>query len=139
MSGRTIHLLLVENDPREESTFLETLQSGRLANPVVCVEDARHALEYFRTTTHLPDLVLLDLNWPKMDGYELMSEMRHCPRLAGVPLIVMTSSDADKRLVEELSIPATSSLPKPLSADGLIRAILALGGFGIAIIPHDRS
>ena len=107
---KPISILLVEDDPGDVVLVREAFEHNKVRNELRVASDGVYALEVLRDQSiPLPDLILLDLNLPRMDGRELLSEIRANPRLTRIPVVVLTTSDA------EADIAATSCTPTPTS------------------------
>ncbi|MDX6237216.1 MAG: hypothetical protein QOG10_2031, partial [Kribbellaceae bacterium] len=98
--GRPIHILLVEDSPSDVAMTVAALREGRIANIMHVVMDGQEALDYLRASEESPshprpDLILLDLNLPKLDGREVLAEIKTDDRLKVIPVVVMTTSSAE--------------------------------------------
>jgi CheY-like chemotaxis protein len=128
-----INILLVEDNPADVDLALRALRRAKLQNRVWTVGDGVEALEFLRShASPAPDLVLLDLQLPKVDGREVLLRMREDPRLKALPVIVLTSSDAEHEHLAALE--ANAFLTKPVSFERLGDAVRAIAGLGWAIV-----
>ena len=115
-------ILLVEDNPDDVALTLRSLRQNGLANKVVVVGDGAEALDYlFRTGSYadrepgrLPEVVLLDLKLPKIDGLEVLRRIRADERTKLLPVVVLTSSDEEKDLVKSYKLGANSYVRKPV-------------------------
>jgi len=111
--GRVI--LLVEDSPDDQELTLRALGRQNLANSVVVVDDGVEALDYlFRSENSLPELILLDLNLPRISGVEVLARVRADPRTRLCPVVVLTSSTEERDLVESYRLGANSYVQKPV-------------------------
>ncbi len=122
MKGKAVTVLLVEDDPGHAEIVRRNLQRSRMANRLVHVEDGEAALDYaFRRgpyadeTVHpAPELVLLDLRLPRVDGLEVLRELKSNPKTKSIPIVVLTTSSAEADLVSAYDLGANSYLVKPV-------------------------
>lgn len=120
--NRDAYILLVEDNADDELLTLRAFRKSQIANPIVVVRDGEEALEFlFGTGRHAgrvveqrPRVVLLDLKLPKVDGFEVLRRMRADPRTQSIPVVVLTSSNQDRDLVEGYASGANSFVRKPV-------------------------
>jgi CheY-like chemotaxis protein len=129
-------LLVVEDNPNDVELTLTALKEANLANEVVVANDGEQALDYlFRRGTHVgrtgrqPGVILLDLKMPKVDGHEVLRQIRADAELRLIPVVVLTSSKEEKDLYESYDNGANSYVVKPVDFDEFITAISKLGVF----------
>lgn len=125
-------ILLVEDNPDHETLTLRALTKAGLGGAVVVARDGAEALNYLfgkghRGESHLPSLVLLDLNLPKVDGLQVLQQMRADERTMFVPVVVLTSSDEDSDLISSYKHGASSYIRKPVDQVQLVAAARQLG------------
>ena len=117
--GRPMEILLVEDDLEDAGLTIEALRSGDVPCRISLVRDGEEAMEFllrqdrFRRVPQ-PDLILLDLNLPKKDGREVLSDVRHDKRLACVPVVVLTSSHTHQEILEAEGLHVEAYLTKPV-------------------------
>lgn len=124
-AAKPIRILLVEDNDAHTKLILRAFQEDRLANPVDCVKDGEQALDFlFRRGSYAdpavsprPDLILLDLKLPKIDGIEVLKRVKADPALRVIPVVVLTSSSAEIDLRECYANFANSFLSKPVDFD----------------------
>lgn len=114
-----VHLLIVEDDPDIADTLAELLES--VGYDVSKAENGRAALEQLNKATTLPDLILLDLMMPVMDGWQFRAAQRADPRSADVPVLLLSAHVKAEQAAQELG--ARALLPKPVDVEALLRAI----------------
>jgi len=113
-------ILLVEDNPGDEALTLRALKKNSIEHEVVVAHDGAEALEYLfgegayagRDTNVMPDLILLDLRLPKIDGLEVLQRLRANELTENIPIVVLTSSDADKDLIDSYNLGANCYLRK---------------------------
>ena len=133
MTDRTI--LLVEDTPDDELLILRALKKNHIGNEVIVVRDGAEALDYLfctgahvnRNPDNLPELILLDLRLPKVDGIEVLRRIRANKDMHSLPVVVFTSSNADRDLVNSYAFGANAYIHKPVDFQELIKAIRELG------------
>jgi two-component system response regulator len=141
MIDRTKLILLVEDNPDDEALTMRALRKSNIANEVVVARDGAEALDFlFGTGTHpgrdtnlLPQVILLDLKLPKVDGLEVLRRVRADERTAFIPVVVLTSSDEDKDLVSSYMLGANSYVRKPVNFDEFLEATRQLGMYWLVL------
>ncbi len=108
-----VHILLVEDDPGDIVLTKEALKNGRIYNALDVVEDGERALKFLRreapySDATRPDLILLDLNMPRMDGRETLEHIKADPALRAIPVVVLTTSDDDQDIEQSYDLQAAS-------------------------------
>jgi two-component system response regulator len=134
-------ILLVEDNPRDEELALVALEESRLVNDIVVARDGVEALDYlFGTGPHtgrkdrgLPQVVLLDLKLPKVDGLEVLERIRSDPRTAWLPVVVLTSSDEEQDLVRSYQLHVNSYIRKPVDFEQFLEAVKQLGLYWVVL------
>jgi CheY-like chemotaxis protein len=129
-------LLLVEDNPNDVELTLAALKEARLANEIVVANDGEQALNYLlrrgaysgRTTPN-PAVILLDLKMPKVDGYEVLRQIRTSDELRLIPVVVLMSSREEKDLLQSYDSGANSYVVKPVDFEELIAAVSKMGVF----------
>lgn len=133
MRGNTI--LLVEDNPDDEALTIRAFQKNNLTNDIVVARDGAEALEYLFATGRyaghdafeLPNLVLLDLKLPQVDGLEVLRQMRADPRTQTVPVVIMTSSREESDIQSGYRLGANSYVCKPVDFGEFVEATRQLG------------
>ena len=129
----TKDILLVEDDTRDVELTLVALKEYNLANRVVVARDGTEALDYLyrrgayadRATGH-PVVVLLDLKMPKVDGLEVLRQVKKDPALKIIPVVVLTSSDQDKSIIESYDLGVNAYVVKPVAFDKFVEVVKQL-------------
>lgn len=133
---RLKRILLVDDSPLDREMAIDALQQHHLANDVVALRDGVEALDYLfrrgefanRSDTH-PAVILLDLKMPRVDGLEVLRQIKNDPKLKMIPVVVMTSSREDQDLINSYQLGVNAYVVKPLQFGEFIEAIRLLGSF----------
>lgn len=128
-------ILLVEDNPRDEALTLRALKKSNILNQVVVAHDGVEALDYLfgtgayqgRDLQNLPQLVLLDLKLPKVDGLEVLKQIREGQYTKRLPVVVFTSSSEEEDLMKSYELGANSYVRKPVDFDQFLEATRQLG------------
>jgi CheY-like chemotaxis protein len=133
-------ILLVEDDPRDVELTLTALGEYNLANEVVVTRDGENALDYlysrgeFSTRSHdNPAVMLLDLKLPKIDGLEVLQQIKSDDRLKLIPVVVLTSSHEEKDMIRSYQLGVNAYVVKPVDFHEFVNAIKELGVFWAVI------
>ena len=141
-NGKPAVILLAEDDPGDQELTRRALEHSRIRNELYIVEDGEEALDYlFRrgkyenpTSSPKPDLMLLDLNMPKMDGKQLLKQMRADPTLRRIPVVALTTSRQESDIIRTYDLGANSYIVKPVDMDQFINAIKVLKDYWFQIV-----
>lgn len=142
MDQKTI--LLVEDNPDDEELTLRALSKNNIQNEVAVARDGVEAIEYLlgESAQELPAVVLLDLKLPKVDGLEVLSQIRGNKRTRTLPVVILTSSEEERDLVNGYRLGCNSYVRKPVDFDQFITAAQQLGLYWLLLNrmpPHDDS
>jgi two-component system, response regulator len=140
-------ILLVEDNPDDEFMTRRALQKNNLCNELVVVHDGEQALDYLfgtgsyegRDTTVVPQVILLDLGLPKVDGLEVLERVRADERTSRLPVVVLTSSAEDKDRVESYARGANSYVRKPVDFVEFAVAVQSLGMYWFVLNETSES
>ncbi|OLT10935.1 two-component system response regulator [Pseudonocardia sp. CNS-139] len=135
---RLVNVLLVEDDPGDVLMTREAFDEY-LHNRLDVVTDGAAALAYLRreepyTDAPAPDLVLLDLNLPRRDGREVLQEVKADPKLQHIPVIVLTTSQAEEDVLRSYQLHANAYVTKPVDFEGFIEAIRQIDHFFVTVV-----
>jgi two-component system response regulator len=129
-------ILLVEDSPRDAELILDALEANQLANEVVHVRDGADALEYLYRRGQFADrsdgqpaLMLLDLKLPKVDGLEVLRQIKGDSALKMIPIVMMTSSREEQDLLTSYQFGANAYVVKPMEFQDFVEAVKQVGGF----------
>ncbi len=131
---QNIEVLLVEDSPSDAMLTIEALREGCVTERLHHVEDGVEALAYLRregkyADARRPDVVLLDLNMPRKNGHEVLKEIRADDALQFLPVIVLTTSDDERDVLEAYGENANCYVTKPVDLNAFVRAMRSLGDF----------
>ena len=133
-------ILLVEDSPRDAELALDALAANNLANDVVHVRDGADALDYLHRRGQFADrsngdpaLVLLDLKMPKVDGLEVLRQMKSDPHLKVIPVVVMTSSREEGDVLHSYELGVNAYVVKPVKFQAFVEAVKHVGAFWAVI------
>jgi CheY-like chemotaxis protein len=133
-------ILMVEDDPRDVELSLNALEDYHLANEVVVVRDGEQALDYLACrnayatrSSGNPAVILLDLKLPKIDGLEVLRQIKSDDKLKLIPVVVLTSSHEEKDLVTSYRLGVNAYVVKPVDFHQFVNAIKELGAFWAVI------
>lgn len=134
-------ILLVEDNPDDEALTLRALKKNHIMNEVVVAHDGVEALDWLfgtgahagRDTRTQPQVILLDLNMPRLSGLEVLEKIRHDPRTQFIPVVVLTSSKEDEDVVKSYKLGANSYVRKPVDFGEFMEAVKRLGMFWLLV------
>ncbi len=138
-SGRPISILLVEDNPGDVRLTREALRESKLHNDLSVVGDGVEALAYLRregkyANAKHPDIILLDLNLPRKDGREVLAEVKADPALMHIPIVVLTSSQAEQDIVRAYNLHANCYVTKPVDLEQFIDVVKSVQDFWFVIV-----
>jgi two-component system, chemotaxis family, response regulator Rcp1 len=137
--AQPIQILLVEDQPADVRLTKEILADGKVANDVHVATDGEQAMAFLRREgefagSPLPDLVLLDLNLPRMDGREVLAEIKSDPELLRTPVIVLTTSSAERDVLDAYEHRANAYVTKPIDLDEFVSAVASIEQFWLTFV-----
>ena len=133
-STASLEVLLVEDDPGDIVIAEEALRAGKVASNLHVVNDGVEALQFLRQEEQhaeapKPDLILLDLNLPKMGGHEVLEHVKHDPHLRRIPIVVLTTSQAGEDIVRSYDLHANAYVSKPVDFDDFADVVKQIDEF----------
>lgn len=136
---KTIDVLLVEDDPGDVLMTREAFAENKVANRLAVVSDGVSALEFLRkegehADAPTPDLVLLDLNLPRMDGREVLAAMKSDDELRRIPVVVLTTSEAEEDVLRSYSLHANAYVTKPVDFERFIDVVRQIDDFFVSVV-----
>jgi CheY-like chemotaxis protein len=141
---RKIEILLVEDNPADVLLTEEAFEEARIANRLHVARDGVEALEFLRrekafTDAPAPDVILLDVNMPRMNGLELLAVLKADPALRRIPTIMLTTSRAEQDIWRSYDLHVNAYIPKPVSVGEFFTVVRSFETFWLAIValpPH---
>jgi CheY-like chemotaxis protein len=138
-AGRAAEVLLVEDSPGDVRLTREALKEGKVRNNLNVVPDGVEAMAYLRREAPYgnatrPDIVLLDLNMPRKDGREVLAEMKADDSLKRIPVVILTTSEAEQDILRTYDLHANCYLTKPVDLDQFISIVKSVEDFWLTIV-----
>jgi len=138
-SLNVIEVLLVEDDPGDVVLIREAFEHNKVYNALHVVSDGVEALEFLRREgehagARRPDLVLLDLNLPRKDGRQVLAEVKEDADLRTIPVVVLTTSEADEDIVRSYDLHANAYVSKPVDFDRFIEVVRQIDDFFVSVV-----
>ncbi|MEA5552543.1 response regulator [Anabaena cylindrica UHCC 0172] len=139
MTDQPISIVLVEDNPADAELAMRALRRARIGNQVQWLQDGAEALDFFfclgkytdRTITNQPKVVLLDLKLPKVNGLEVLRQLKSDPRTQTIPVVVLTSSAEDRDVIESYQLGVNSYIVKPVDFEQFNQAVQQLGFYWV--------
>jgi CheY-like chemotaxis protein len=138
-TGKIVDILLVEDNPGDVRLTEEALQEGKVRINMVSVADGVEAMDFLRKRGRYPDafrpdLILLDLNLPKKSGFEVLDEIKVDEDLKRIPVVVLTTSQAEQDIIKSYNLHANAFISKPVGLDQFLSVVKAIEDFWIEIV-----
>lgn len=134
-----VEILLIEDNPADIRLTMELLEESKILNHLNVVEDGEEALAYlhkegeYAEATH-PDLILLDLKLPKIDGPEVLAEIKNNPELRRIPVVILTASRAEEDIIKTYDLHANAFISKPITFEGFIDVVNTIEDFWFSVV-----
>lgn len=138
-TGKIVDILLVEDNPGDVRLTEEALQEGKVRINMIAVTDGVEAMDFLRKKGRYPDafrpdLILLDLNLPKKSGFEVLDEIKVDEDLKRIPVVVLTTSQAEQDIIKSYSLHANAFISKPVGLNQFLSVVKAIEDFWIEIV-----
>jgi chemotaxis family two-component system response regulator Rcp1 len=138
-AGSGIEILLVEDNPADARLTREALRESKISNRLHAVGDGEQALRFLRregehADAPRPDLVLLDLNLPRMSGREVLEQVKEDPDLRRIPVVVLTTSEAEEDIVRSYDLHANAYVRKPVDFDQFTEVVRLIEDFWFTVV-----
>ena len=135
---------MVEDNPGDVRLTIEGLKEGKVNNNLYVVEDGVEAMSFLRregkySDAVRPDLILLDLNLPKKDGREVLAELKADENLRTIPVVVLTTSEAEQDILKAYALHANCYITKPVDLDQFISVVTSIEEFWFTIVKLPQS
>lgn len=139
--AESVRILLVEDNEMDVELTLGAFREGRLSNAITVARDGQEALDYVfaqgqyadRRAHPLPNLILLDLKMPKIDGYEVLRRIKSAPEVKRIPVVILTSSKEEGDRALGYDNGANSYLVKPVSFDGFLKVVREIENYWLSL------
>jgi CheY-like chemotaxis protein len=143
MEGQLVDVLLIEDDEGDILMTREAFDHYRIRNPLHVVSDGEQALEFVRRTgdyadAPVPGLIMLDLNLPRRGGLEVLSELKSDPELRVIPVVILTTSQAEEDILRSYSLHANAYVTKPVDFESCMEVIRQIDHFFITVVKLPR-
>jgi len=141
---KPIDVLLVEDDPGDTLMIREAFADNKLRNRLSSVTDGVEALAFLRregayAEAPRPDLILLDLNLPRKDGREVLEEVKADPELRTIPVVILTTSEAEEDVLRSYALHANAYVTKPVDFERFIAVVRQIDDFFVEVVRLPRS
>jgi len=137
--GKRVEILLIEDNPGDARLALEAVREAKVNNCLNWVKDGVEAMRYLRKEgdhkkAARPDLILLDLNLPKKDGREVLAEIKADPQLRRIPVVVLTTSQAEEDILKAYNLNANCYITKPVDLEQFLKIVKSIEDFWLSIV-----
>lgn len=128
---KMVEILLVEDSPEDAELVIRTLKKNHLANNLLHVQDGEEALNFLFNDSNsgMPKVILLDLKMPKVDGIQVIQQLKSHPEKRMIPIVVLTSSKEERDIIESYRLGVNAYIVKPVEFDKFVKAISDIGLF----------
>lgn len=139
MVTKPIDILLVEDNPGDVRLTKEALKEGKIKNNLFVTPDGVEALQFLKQEDEYagavrPDLILLDLNMPRMDGRELLEKIKQETELRRIPVVILTTSKSEEDIVKSYDLHANCYITKPVDLDQFINVVKSIEDFWLTVV-----
>ena len=140
----TIEVLLIEDSPSDARLTQEAFKDGKIRNNLTVVTDGAEGLAYLQregkyASVSRPDLVLLDFNLPKVDGREVLRRIKNDPQLQSIPVVILTTSDAEEDVAKAYEYHANCYIRKPVDLSRFLEIVSAIENFWLTVVKLPPS
>ncbi|MCO5972079.1 MULTISPECIES: response regulator [Actinoallomurus] len=144
LTVRPIEVLLVEDDPGDVVLTKEAFDDNKVSNKLSVVSDGEEAMRFLRregdyADAPRPDLVLLDLNLPRMDGRQVLEEIKDDEALRTIPVVILTTSEAEEDILRSYRLHANAYVTKPVDFDQFIKVVRQIDDFFVSVVKLPRG
>ncbi len=137
--GKLVEILLAEDNPGDVRLTVEALKDAKMRNNVSVVEDGAEAMTFLLregkyADVSRPDVILLDLNLPKKNGFEVLAEIKEDSSLKRIPVVILTTSDSEQDILETYDLHANCYITKPVDLSQFTKVVQTIEDFWLAIV-----
>ena len=138
-TNKAIDILIVEDNPGDARLIKEVLNDSKILNSLHLVRDGVETMDFLQkkgnySGAKTPDLIILDLNLPKMDGREVLAKIKNDEQLKRIPVVIMTISQAEEDIIKSYNLHANCYVTKPIDLDQFIKVIKSIEDFWFTIV-----
>ena len=138
-AGEPVEILLVEDNPGDYRLTKEALKEGKVYNNLHWTQDGVDAIDFLKrrgkhASAPRPDIILLDLNLPKKDGREVLSEIKSDEELRAIPVVILTTSKAEEDVLKSYDLHANCYVTKPVDLDKFIVVVQSIDRFWLSVV-----
>ena len=138
-SNKQVEILLVEDNPGDVRLTQEAFKEGKVLNNLSVAQDGLEAIAFLHREGEYdhaprPDLILLDLNLPKKDGREVLAEIKEDPELRRIPIVILTTSEAEQDVLKTYDLHANCYITKPVDLEKFIAVVKYVEGFWLSLV-----
>lgn len=138
-NSNLVDILLVEDNPGDIRLTQEALKEGKIRNNLYIAQDGVEAMDFLHqrgkfSNAPRPDIILLDLNLPRKDGRQVLDEIKQDERLKRIPVVILTTSDADEDIIRTYNNHSNCYITKPLDLDRFVRVVQSIEDFWLTIV-----
>lgn len=139
LDDKTLNLLLVEDNDGDVRLIKEAFKESKVLNGLSVVSDGEEALDYLHKrgsyqSSVKPDLIILDLNLPKLSGFDVLAEIRSAPHLKKIPVVIFSSSTSENDILRSYELKANSYVSKPSDFDAFLEAVRTIEEFWLRTV-----
>jgi len=139
LAARPLDILLIEDNPGDARLTQEALREARVTNRLSLARDGVEAMAFVRREPPFadaprPDLILLDLNLPRKDGREVLAELKQDPQLRLIPVVVLTTSEAEQDILRTYELHGNCYITKPVDLEKFLHIVRAVENFWLAVV-----
>lgn len=134
-----VQILLVEDNDGDIILTQEALKEGKIKNRISVARDGEEAMNLLHAASKLPDLILLDINLPKLNGFEVLSAIKTNDRLKAIPVIMLSTSGADKDVLTSYNNYANCFITKPVDFTRFMEVVRTIENFWVSLVKLPRK
>jgi CheY-like chemotaxis protein len=134
---KMINILLVEDNEGDIMLTMEAFEESKIVNNITAIKDGKEAIDYFESLTNsdqMPNLVLLDINLPKVSGHQVLMYIKSNERFKSIPVIMLTTSSSEKDILQSYKNHVNCYITKPIDVSDFMKAITKIEDFWINIV-----
>lgn len=138
-----VEIVLIEDNPNDAELTIRALKKNKLSNNIIHLKDGEEAITYFFdceqwSSDHIPKVILLDLKLPKVNGIEILKRLKSEERTKLIPVVVLTSSQEERDVVDSYQLGVNSYVTKPVDFEQFINAVSNLGLYWLLLNQHPK-